>query len=616
MDTSEKSRPISPLSPYLWALGSVRWSVYGMLVLACLAALFELGPYLVAWRIMGTVLEPSDGDPSVLVLALAAVGLVVARFIAQGGTTVLGHRAAFLGEAQLRHRLLDHVAKLPLTSLEGRTGDLKRVLMDDVGRLNGLLAHVLPDVISGLLLPVVVLFVFAVIDWRMALAAGALLPVAFWVQARMASGSASVYQDWLAVEAKSGSALLAYVRGIATLRAFRRQASSLEDVRQSVHAVRDMAVYITRRSAFPYAVFGMTMSYPLAVVLPVGLFFTLNGDLAFQTYLLFLVLGGVVMAPLNRVVAALHSLRKLSASGDRIVSVLAQSPLPGPTSALSDTAFETSVRFENVGFSVSNGEQKISVLDDVSFTVPSGSVTMITGPSGAGKTTLARLLARMDDCSRGRITIAGVDVREMSEEALRQKVAIVFQDPVLFHATLRDNIRLARPDAPDGAVVAALHAAGAADLQTTLPDGLDTMIGDRGSRLSGGERQRIALARAFLKDAPILILDEATAHVDPLAEHEIRQALRGLMKGRTVLVIAHRLKDMDTADQVVVMRDGMLDAAGSHATVLEQSPTYASLWKTQHLAADWSLGEADEAFAQAAFTGVERSPLAAKEVTR
>ncbi|SIT07208.1 ABC transporter ATP-binding protein [Insolitispirillum peregrinum] len=586
-----EQRKSSPLAVYLSALRPWRGLVYLMLGLACLAAVLELAPWLVAWRMMVAVLEPAEGDPSLQALVALALGLVLARFAVQAGVTISGHRAAFQAEAALRHRLIDHLARLPLATLEGRTGDLKQVVMEDVGRLNGLLAHTVPDVLSGLLLPLVTLAAFAVIDWRMALASAALLPIGLWAQARMAAGAATVYQQWVAAEARSGKALLSYVRGIATLRAFSRQASSLDEVRQSVQAVQSMAEDITRRSAVPYAVFGMCMTYPLVVLLPLGLLWVNADSLAFADYLLFLALGGVLLLPLNRVMMALHGLRKLSASGTRIMAVLEQAP-QASTPVGEAVPADASVRFEAVDYAPSADPASPRLLHEVSFALPAGTVTVVTGPSGAGKTTLARLLTRMIEPTAGRITLGGIDLRDLPLETLRAQVAIVFQDPVLFHASLRDNIRLARPAADDTEVIAALRAAGAGGMLVSLPDGLDTLIGDRGTRLSGGERQRIALARAFLKNAPVLILDEATAHVDPVAERDIRQAMTALMQGRSVLLIAHRLRGAEQAGQVVVMDGGRVVASGPHQTLLADCDLYRRLWQAQDSAADWSLGQA------------------------
>lgn len=590
MNSTRTSAKDAPLSPYAWAVSPHIRLVWAAVTLACVAAFLELAPFWIAWRMARTILEPAPGQIPVPWLAVLGLGLVVLRVLAQGGSVILGHVAAFRAECRLRQRLLDHVAALPLGWLEGRAGDIKRTVMEDVGRLNGLLAHTLPDMISGMVLPLAALGFLASLDWRMALASAATLPLAVVAQMRMAAASRGTFARWVESEARANGALLSYVRGIGTLRAFGRQASSLGQVRDLVHSVRDLAQFITRRAALPYAVFGTSMAFPLAVLLPLGLFLTARGELALTDFLAFLALGGMVLLPLGRVVMALHGLRNLTASGERVADLLRREPLPHL--AATTPPADTTIRFDGVHYAVPLADgTALPVLRHICLVIPEGRVTVLCGPSGAGKSTIARLLARLDDPTSGRITIGGTDIRAMAPQDLRGLVAVVFQDPVLFHASLRDNVRLARPEASDDDVIAALQAAGAGSLLESLPGGLDALVGDRGSRLSGGECQRIALARAFLKNAPILILDEATAHVDPVAEREIRQAMDTLMQGRTVLMVAHRLRGLETAGQIVVMKDGRVEAAAPHHRLLEISATYADLWAAQAEAATWSLGE-------------------------
>ncbi|MBE1237997.1 ABC transporter ATP-binding protein [Phaeovibrio sulfidiphilus] len=606
MNPVDPSARRSPLSVYQSALAPDLWMVAGALLLACVAALLELAPFWVIWLLGTTALALGWENTPVLSLCLLLPGLVGLRFACQGAVTILGHVAAFRGECRLRHQMVDHIACLAPVRLEGKTGDFKRTIMEDVGRLNGFLAHTLPDLAGGLFLPLASAGLLFAMDWRMALVSLGLLPLMVWAQVRLGAGAAEAFRAWTEADARAARTLLSYVRGVVTLRAFNRQAGSLDSVRQGIHAVRDLAVSITRRSALPYSVFGMTLSYPLAVILPAGLYFYREGSLTLETLLFFLALGAGVMAPLSRVVFALHSLRNIQASGERIRAFLALPPMPhaAPAGACvrpdapaavptgTPTAVPTGeVRFEAVGYTVPTADGTgAGLLSDVTLCLPENSLTLVTGPSGAGKTTLARLLARLDDVSQGAITIGGLDIRSLTPQELAARVSIVFQDPVLFHASVRDNLRLARPNATDDEIREALEAAGAGPMIRAMPEGLETRVGDRGTRLSGGEKQRIALARAFLKNAPVLILDEATAHVDPIAEREIQEAMDRLALGRTVLAIAHRLKAMDRADQVVVLSDGRIEAVGPHATLLEDSPTYRRLWSLQQEASAWSLG--------------------------
>ncbi|WP_372395876.1 ABC transporter ATP-binding protein [Azospirillum sp. HJ39] len=575
------------LAVLLDALRPVRRQIILSAALALTGTLLELVPYLVIWRIAVILIDPTAGSAEQIgipELALAGLAGALLRFAAQAGGGIIGHAAAFRVERTLRQRLLDHIGRMPLARLDGQGGALKKTLIDDVGRINGVLAHTLPDLVSGLGLPLVAGCLLAWFDWRMALASLALLPLAVAAQARMAAGSSALFTRWSGTEAAANERLLAYVQGIATLKAFNRQARSLEGVRRAVHDLRDLAVSITRRSRYPYALFGLALSFNLAAILPAGLLLHAGGSLTLADLMLFLALGGVLTLPLTRVVLAANGLRQLAACLDRIAALLAEPCLP-----VVDTPERpdgNTVRFESAGFTHADGTVALA---GASLTLAEGRITALVGPSGAGKTTLARLLGRALDCTEGRITIGGADIRRMDPADLAGRLSTVFQDPVLFHGSLADNIRLARPGATDAEVTAAAKAAGADGFIRALPQGYDTPVGDRGARLSGGERQRIAIARAILKDAPILILDEATAHADPQTEHEVQRALATLARGRTVLVIAHRLATIERADRIVVLCGGRVEASGSHATLLRVSPTYAALRRAQDDAARWSL---------------------------
>lgn len=587
MPESRRSAPRSPgLAILIDALRPVRGHIALSAALALVGTLLELVPYLVIWQIAAVLLNPAEtgGHFAISTLALAGLGGTLLRFAVQGGSGIIGHAAAFRVERMLRQRLLDHISRVPLARLDGQGGVLKKTLLDDVGRINGVLAHTLPDLVSGLGMPLVAGCLLVWVDWRMALACLALLPLAVMAQARMAVGSAALFAHWSETEAAANERLLAYVQGIATLKAFNRQARSLEGVRRAVHDLRDLAVSLTRQSRYPYALFGLSLSFNLVAILPAGLVLHAGGSLALADLMLFLALGGVLTLPLTRVVHATSGLRQLAASLDRVAALLAEPPL-----AITET-FErpdgNTVRFEAAGFTHANGTEALA---GVSLSLAEGRVTALVGPSGAGKTTLARLLTRTLDCTQGRITIGDVDIRQMDPADLTGRLSTVFQDPVLFQGSLADNIRLARPSATDAEVTAAASAASADDFIRALPQGYDTLVGDRGARLSSGERQRIAIARAILKDAPILILDEATAHADPQTEHKVQRALARLARGRTVLVIAHRLSTIERADSIIVLRDGRVEACGSHATLLHISPTYAALHEAQDNAARWSL---------------------------
>lgn len=583
-DDTGVERVAGGLALVAWAARPYRLTLVFAVLLALAAAPLELAPPFAIWGIARDVLSPGTDGEHVAMLAVASLVAVLIRFVLTAGASLLCHAAAFRMQRQLRGVLLDHLSRLPLSSIEGRSGDFKKTIIDDVSRLEGVVGHILPDLVGGLAVPVVAAVALFAVDWRMALASLAMLPVAYLAQAWIASTHTSAFARWTATEAAANQSMLAYVRGIATLKTFNRHARSLDDVRGAVADLRDLAVALTRKARFPYALFNLALQSNLIVVLPVGLALHAGGALSFSNLLLFVVLGSALTAPLAKVVFSLSSIQHVSASADRIAALLNQTPQRAPVGVACPQ--DNTIRFEGVRFAYAGGPV---TLDIPKLEIPEGAVTAIVGRSGAGKTTLLRLVARMLDCTEGRVTIGGADVRSMAPGELERRVSFVLQDPMLFHGTIAENIRLARPDATDAEVRAAARTAHAAAFIEALPGGYEARIGDHGTRLSGGQKQRLAIARAVLKNAPILVLDEATASVDPLAERDIQLGLSKAMQGRSVLVIAHRIATIENVERIVVLADGHIEAAGNHSSLIAASPTYVALLRGQEAAARWKL---------------------------
>ena len=552
--------------------------------LATAAAAVELLPY---WLVYHMAIEVTAAEPRtdrLVLLASLILAATCGRLLLFGAANVVAHRLAFRLQKELRLALVRALERRPLGALEGRAGDLKKTLVDDVGGLEGLIAHTLPDAVAGLAVPLFAAGLLLAVDWRMALASLALLPVAFAAQSQAFRGLGALQAEWHAAETAANAGLLSYVRGLATLKAYNRVASSLGDLRRSVHALADLADGATRRTAIPYALFFVMLSTNLLAVLPVGLALHVMGGLETADLVLFVVLGAGLTAPLLRVLHAFGALEQQLQGAARIAAVLDALPLDMP--AMPREPEGTDIRFAGVHFGYGDNND---VLHDLSYTVPDGGVTAIVGSSGAGKSTVVRLIARYWDVRAGAVCIGGVDVREIAPDRLRDLVAVVFQDPFFFHGTIRENMEIAAPDAPSAAMESAIEAAGLAGLIAALPQGLDTQIGDRATRLSGGERQRLAIARALLKDAPILLLDEATAFADPESELAVQQAVARLTAGRTVLIVAHRLATVMEADGIAVLEGGRLQAFGRHGDLLRRSAVYRRLWDGQSRSRDWRL---------------------------
>lgn len=581
------ARP-NPLDIYWRAAATQKGKLVLAVLLACVGTLLELVPFVCVWLLAREAMTPAPDMDAIWTLTWIVFASVIVRFAVQGAVTVLGHMAGFHSECVLRERLVQRLAHVKPAAVEGRQGQTSRAIMDEVGKLNGVLAHNVPDLVASLFLCLTSATLLFWVDWRLALAGLCMLFAGLWAQSRVLKVSPELFGQWMAAEGRAASELLHYVRGIPTLKAFNRQADSLDEVRESIFAIGALGSRITHLCSLPFSLFDLAMGAPLVVILPLGLWLSISDSLPVEDFLFFLAIGGVFLLPMRKVMNNLASLRSLQAAAERLKAVEDLQLLPETTSPKIPRRFD--VRFEKVSHAVVGEDgERTPVLRDVDFELAQGKVLAVVGPSGSGKTTLARLLARLDDPESGRILMGGADVRDIPARVFEDLVSVVFQDPILFHGTLRENIRLARPNASDEDVARAFEAAGCARMIEAFPEGLDSPVSDRGQNLSGGEQQRVALARAFLKDAPILVLDEAAAHLDPLAAKDIAASIKKLAAGKTVFAISHRLCDMDYADSTLVVVDGRVEAQGTHEELLSTSPCYARLWGLQTASSRWRL---------------------------
>ncbi|MGV6996337.1 ABC transporter ATP-binding protein [Desulfovibrio sp. QI0430] len=579
----------SPLYVYWQAALPDRGKLLLTLLLACLAAALEIVPFVLIWVIAREAFENMAGTDRALWLTGGILGAILLRFAIQGAVTILGHLAGFRSECRLRCRLIDHMKTVMPAAVEGKSAQLSRAAMDEVGRLNGILAHTIPDAIAGVFMFLICAVLLLWADWRLAMVSCSMLALGAWAQVRIAKASPEMFVRWVQADGRASSALLFYVRGLATLRAFNRQASSLNEVTDSIFAIGKLAGEVTRACAVPYSLFGLAMTSPLLVILPCALLLHEYGSLGTADLVFATAISGIMLLPLTKVVMSLTALRLLQAAAAHIRDMMALPAFADPPAYKPVTGAE--VVFENVSYSIASGSgEEVSILRNINFTLPQGRITTVTGPSGSGKTTLARLLARLDDVSQGRILIGGQDIRDLPILQFQKLVSIVFQDAFLFHGTIRENVLLAKPDATESELANAIEAAGCAEMLKYMPLGLDTPVGDKGLGLSGGEQQRIAIARAFLKNAPILILDEATAHLDPLAAKDITRSLKRLMTDKTVFAISHRLNEIENAHATLVVVNGSLEKQGTHGELLASSAVYQNLWQLQTRSSAWRLG--------------------------
>ncbi|RED60499.1 ATP-binding cassette subfamily B protein [Cohnella phaseoli] len=485
------------------------------------------------------------------------------------------YRDAYGAAADGRSRLAEHMRKLSLGYLNKRDpGDLANRMVGDFSMLEHGISHLVPQMIGAAVMPVIALVGLSFLDWRLALSLFATLPIAILLMLLTSGIQRKLGSKHIRAKMEASSRLQEYLNGIRVIKAYnltgerfvRLERSFKELMRQSIRLEGTIGPIVL--SAITCVRAGLTL------MIMAGVYLLTGGNLDVITFAAFLIIGTRIFDPLTTALAGYAEFRYLEQAGERIVQLLREPVMRGERQPPENQDIE----LKQVTF----GYYDQPILRDVSVSMPAGSFTALVGPSGSGKSTLLRLVARFYDPEQGRVTMGGEDVRAMDPEALLRKVSMVFQDVYLFQDTIAGNIRFGRSDATREEIEEAARLACCHDFILKLPNGYDTMVGEGGSTLSGGEKQRISIARAILKNAPIILLDEATASLDPENEAEIQKAIDRLVRGRTLIVVAHRLKTVRHADQIVVLDHGRIAELGGHDELLSSNGLYARLWQRQH----------------------------------
>ncbi|WP_289355083.1 ABC transporter ATP-binding protein [Paenibacillus sp. S-12] len=586
----------TPLPFMLRVVQKQRAKLIASCICSAASSVFALVPYVLVFRITDLLLRATVEWPDIRWHVLMAFISILLRFILMGASTMLAHAAAFHVLYDLRVRLIGKLGKLPLGFFsEQHSGRVKKIVADDVERIESFIAHHLPDLTASLVAPCLTIAYLFSVDWRLAIAALLPIPAAYAVQGIIflrGKRSEDMKQMHHLSETMNG-AIVEFIHAMPVIKSFNQTVHSFARYRNSVESYAALWGEIARKKTPLYTLFLLLLESGLLFIMPLGAWLYVQGNVTFPVLVLFLLLGVGLTAPLRQISTLAHMMQNNMEGVRRIQQILAEEELSSSMSVCTrnmPTQFDIS--FQNVTFAYKNRQ----VLQGIHFTAEHGKVTALVGPSGAGKSTAAQLIARFYEVSSGAIQIGGIDIRSIPPEQLMDLVSFVFQDVPVVSDTVAANLRMGKEEAQDNELISAAKAAQAHEFIMALPNGYQTLIGEGGVHISGGERQRIAIARAILKDAPILILDEAFAFADAENEAKIQDALSRLVHQRTVIVIAHRLSSITDADCIVVMEDGCISGMGTHDELLEHNPLYARMWKAHREADDWSLEGKDGAY--------------------
>ena len=520
------------------------------------------------------------------VLFYVAGGVIA--FVLIGISTYIQYNATFLStyvESGVRRvTLAEKLRKIPLSFFGKKDlSDLTSTIMNDCAQMETASSHFIPELFGACISTALIAVGLFFFDWRMAIAALWVLPVSFLIVGCSGKVQKSLNKKQMVLKMACADGIQECLENVRDLQAYNTQEDYMKGLTGKIKAVEKHAIVTELGTAVFVGSSQMILKLGIATVALVGGVLLAKGELDILTFFMFLMVVSRIYDPMQ---VSLQNLAAVIASGvqsDRLDEILSHEVQDG-TNTMKHDGYD--IEFSNVGFSYETGDV---VLKDVSFVAKQGEVTALIGPSGGGKTTVSRLASRFWDANRGRITVGGMDISKVDPETLMSLYSIVFQDVTLFNNTILENIRIGKMDATDEEVIAAAKLAHCDEFAEKLSDGWNTVIGENGSELSGGERQRISIARAFLKDAPIILLDEATASLDVDNETMIQESLSRLIKDKTVMIIAHRMRTVANVDKIVVLKDGVVAESGTPFELDEKDGIYANMVKTQNLAADWAL---------------------------
>lgn len=582
----------SNLSRLMQYAGGHKYLTYASWVLSAVSALCALVPFIYIWRIIKEVLDVApnfENAESLTHYGVMAVVFAILSVLIYIGGLMCSHLSAFRIAANMRRDCMAHIVKLPLGTAESiGSGKLRKIVTDSSAATETYLAHRLPDKAGAIATPVGLLAMLFIFDWRLGLLS--LIPVilGFAIMTKMTGKrmeqKMKEYQDALA---DMSNEAVEYVRGVPVVKTFGQTVFSFKRFKNSIDRYEKWVIAYTKALRMPMMIYTTAINAVFAFLIAGGIIFSRGGvtNELLLNLLFYVIITPVIATTLTKMMFMSEDSMIVNDAIQRVDSVLNAPVLS--VSARPKNPCDNSVVLENVSYSYDGTKDAIH---NISLSIKSGQTVAFVGPSGGGKTTLANLISRFFDAGKGKMLIGGVDIREIKKEDLMNMVSFVFQDSRLIKTSILENVKMAKPSASRQEVIKALKAAQCEDIIKKLPNGVDTIIGTKGVYLSGGEQQRIAIARAMLKNSPILVLDEATAFADPDNEVLVQKAFAAMSKNKTVIMVAHRLTTVQNADCIYVLKDGEIEENGNHTELMQKDGLYSRMWNEYQTSVNWKVG--------------------------
>ena len=577
MDYAGRRRVLTYLS---WALSAV-------------SALTALVPFIFVWLIVREVIEANGNfaavQGSLSVYGWWAVGSALISMLVYFAALMCSHVAAFRVAGNMRKKAMRHIGTLPVGFMNSLgSGRVRRIVNESSGATETYLAHQLPDMVGAFATPVGMIVLLFVFDWRLGLLSLIPTVLGFIIMSKMTGKDmARKMKEYQSALENMNNEAVEYVRGVPVVKTFGQTVFSFKRFKGSIDSYHTWVIAYTKSLMWPMVAFTTAINCVFVPLIIAGLCFTAGGvdDTFLLNLIFYIIFTPIISVTLMKVMFMSENNMIVSDALQRIDGILAIKPLPEPSAPQKPK--DNSVAFENVTFAYEGADR--NAIDGISLNVKAGETVALVGPSGGGKTTAAGLIARFWDTASGAVTVGGVNVREINRQTLNDTVAYVFQDSKLLKTSILENVRMGRPSATREEVLAALHNAQCDDILNKFPHGVDTVIGSKGVYLSGGEQQRIAIARVMLKNAPVLVLDEATAFADPENEAAVQRAFERLANGRTVIMIAHRLTTVQNADKIYVLKDGKIAEEGTHVQLMEKGGLYHNMYDEYRTSIAWKV---------------------------